>query len=112
MFLGAKSKVYVLDKTENNPVNITNQWGTHPAWSVEYDIDSNDCKQRAGQLPGEADIRARPYSGRVVEHILRRRGSAWQWVMGRFRRESAYALLGNMIPADFHSHHNGRRGIQ
>jgi hypothetical protein len=44
MFLGTKNKVYVLDKSENNPVQITGKYGTHPAWAVEYDLASNDCE--------------------------------------------------------------------
>ena len=44
MFLGTSKKVYVLDKTENNPVNITGKFGTHPAWAVEYDADDNTCE--------------------------------------------------------------------
>jgi hypothetical protein len=43
MFLGTKNKVYVLDKSENNPVTINGKYGTHPAWAVEYDIASNNC---------------------------------------------------------------------
>lgn len=45
MFLGNNNKVYILDKTENNPVNVTGKYGTHPAWAVEYDIDTNTCEQ-------------------------------------------------------------------
>ncbi len=41
MFLGTKNKVYVLDKTENNPVEINGLYGTHPAWAIEYDINNN-----------------------------------------------------------------------
>ncbi|SJX60989.1 Glyoxaloxidase 2 [Sporisorium reilianum f. sp. reilianum] len=37
MFLGTEQKVYILDKTENNPVHVNG----HPAWAVEYDINSN-----------------------------------------------------------------------
>lgn len=44
MWLGNKEKVYILDKTENNPVTINGRYGTHPAWAVEYDIASNTCK--------------------------------------------------------------------
>jgi hypothetical protein len=44
MFLSQTNKVYVLDKTENNPINITGKYGTHPAWAVEYDTDANTCK--------------------------------------------------------------------
>lgn len=38
MFLGTKNKVYILDKSENNPTTIDGKYGTHPAWAVEYDI--------------------------------------------------------------------------
>jgi len=41
MFLGTKNKVYVLDKSENNPLIITGEFGTHPAWAVEYDLANN-----------------------------------------------------------------------
>jgi hypothetical protein len=44
MFLGTKQKVYILDKSENNPVTITGALGTHPAWAVEYDVNSNECE--------------------------------------------------------------------
>ncbi|KAJ1032445.1 hypothetical protein NDA16_000469 [Ustilago loliicola] len=37
MFLGTENKVYILDKTENNAVRVNG----HPAWAVEYDINSN-----------------------------------------------------------------------
>lgn len=37
MFLGTEQKVYMLDKTENNAVHVNG----HPAWAVEYDINSN-----------------------------------------------------------------------
>lgn len=50
MFLGGPNKVYVLDKTENNPVNVTGKYGTHPAWAVEYDITSNKCEYRVDLL--------------------------------------------------------------
>ncbi|PWN47282.1 Glyoxaloxidase 2 [Violaceomyces palustris] len=40
MFLGDDSKVYILDKTENNPINVNG----HPAWAVEYDIDTNSYR--------------------------------------------------------------------
>jgi len=43
MFLGTKNKVYVLDKSENNPLEITGEFGTHPAWAVEYDLANNTC---------------------------------------------------------------------
>lgn len=38
MFLGNERKVYIIDKTENNPITISGRYGTHPAWAVEYDI--------------------------------------------------------------------------
>ena len=38
MFLGTKNKVYILDKSENNPTTIDGKYGTHPAWAAEYDI--------------------------------------------------------------------------
>lgn len=41
MFLGTKNKVYILDKTENNPTTINGLYGEHPAWAVEYDINTN-----------------------------------------------------------------------
>ncbi|KIS70996.1 glyoxaloxidase 2 [Mycosarcoma maydis] len=40
MFLGTEQKVYILDKTENNPVSVNG----HPAWAVEYDINSNSYR--------------------------------------------------------------------
>lgn len=44
MFLGTKNKVYILDKTENNPITIKGKYGTHPAWAVEYDVNNNTCE--------------------------------------------------------------------
>ncbi|GAA5836857.1 hypothetical protein JCM11251_005807 [Rhodosporidiobolus azoricus] len=41
LFLGQNNKVYIVDKTERNPVNVTGAGGTHPAWATEYDIDAN-----------------------------------------------------------------------
>lgn len=38
MFLGNERKVYIIDKTENNPIQISGRYGTHAAWAVEYDI--------------------------------------------------------------------------
>ena len=35
MFLGNERKVYIIDKTENNPITISGRYGTHPAWAVE-----------------------------------------------------------------------------
>lgn len=40
MFLGTKNKVYILDKSENNPAQIDGKYGRHPAWAAEYDIKS------------------------------------------------------------------------
>ena len=44
MFLGNERKVYIIDKTENNPIQISGRYGTHPAWAVEYDIYDRTCK--------------------------------------------------------------------
>ena len=49
MFLGGKNKVYVLDKSENNPVTINGKYGSHPAWAVEYDINTNKCEWAQGR---------------------------------------------------------------
>lgn len=46
MFLGTKNKVYILDKTENNPTTIDGKYGSHPAWAVEYDINTNKGESR------------------------------------------------------------------
>ena len=40
MFLGTDSKVYILDKTENNPTKVNG----HPAWAVEYDYNTNNFR--------------------------------------------------------------------
>jgi hypothetical protein len=37
LFLGTLNKVYIIDKTENNPPQING----HPAWAAEYDINAN-----------------------------------------------------------------------
>ncbi|KAG9014897.1 hypothetical protein FRB94_009055 [Tulasnella sp. JGI-2019a] len=37
IFLGTPNKVYVIDKTENNPVQVNG----HPAWAVEYNINND-----------------------------------------------------------------------
>lgn len=37
LFLGQSNKVYIVDKTENNPVKVNG----HPAWATEYDLVSN-----------------------------------------------------------------------
>ena len=44
MFLGTMNKVYILDKTENNPTTIDGKYGTHPAWAVEYDINTQKVR--------------------------------------------------------------------
>ncbi|SCV72721.1 BQ2448_4258 [Microbotryum intermedium] len=38
LFLGQSNKVYIVDKTERNPVNTTSG---HPAWASEYDYTDN-----------------------------------------------------------------------
>ncbi|KAG9014848.1 hypothetical protein FRB94_009006 [Tulasnella sp. JGI-2019a] len=37
LFLGNKDKVYILDKVQNNNITVSG----HPAWVVEYDINTN-----------------------------------------------------------------------
>ncbi|GAA5898861.1 hypothetical protein JCM6882_004016 [Rhodosporidiobolus microsporus] len=44
LFLGQNNKVYIVDKTERNPVSVTGAAGTHPAWATEYDIDTNEYR--------------------------------------------------------------------
>ncbi|WVQ99832.1 hypothetical protein IAU59_006975 [Kwoniella sp. CBS 9459] len=44
VFLGNNKKIYVLDKTENNPIEITGRYGTHAAWATEYDIETNEYR--------------------------------------------------------------------
>lgn len=39
MFVGNEEKVYILDKVENNPTQISG----HPAWAVEWDIASSQA---------------------------------------------------------------------
>jgi hypothetical protein len=68
MWLGNKDKVYILDKTENNPVTINGQFGTHPAWAVEYDIKSNTCMSMKDRLRTMLTIR--PTYGCLVQHFL------------------------------------------
>ncbi|GAA5864012.1 hypothetical protein JCM8547_005308 [Rhodosporidiobolus lusitaniae] len=41
LFLGQDNKVYIVDKTERNPLNVTGKTGTHPAWATQYDLDTN-----------------------------------------------------------------------
>ncbi|KIO34546.1 glyoxal oxidase [Tulasnella calospora MUT 4182] len=40
IFLGSNNKVYVIDKTENNPVSVAG----HPAWATEYDVNTNQIR--------------------------------------------------------------------
>lgn len=37
MFLGTLDKLYIVDKTENNPTQING----HPAWAAEYSLSKN-----------------------------------------------------------------------
>ncbi|QRW00801.1 glyoxal oxidase [Ceratobasidium sp. AG-Ba] len=39
LFLGQGNRVYIVDKTENNPPKVGNP--PHPAWATEYDVDAN-----------------------------------------------------------------------
>ncbi|CAE6524828.1 unnamed protein product [Rhizoctonia solani] len=39
LFLGQGNRVYIIDKTENNPPKVGNP--AHPAWATEYDVDAN-----------------------------------------------------------------------
>lgn len=41
LFLSQTNKVYIIDKTERNPINVTGARGTHPAWATEYDYNTN-----------------------------------------------------------------------
>lgn len=36
--------VYILDKTENNPMNVTGQYGTHAAWGTKYNWQTNEVE--------------------------------------------------------------------
>ncbi|KAF9046801.1 copper radical oxidase [Hymenopellis radicata] len=40
LFLGTEDKIYIIDKVEGNPLQI----GGHPAWAVEYSLESNTAK--------------------------------------------------------------------
>lgn len=46
LFLGSPNKVYVIDKTENNPLRVTPAAGgtEHAAWGSEYDLRTNDVR--------------------------------------------------------------------
>ncbi|KAM0746295.1 glyoxal oxidase [Meredithblackwellia eburnea MCA 4105] len=37
LFLGTENKIYIVDKTQNNPATING----HPAWATEYDLTTN-----------------------------------------------------------------------
>lgn len=39
LFLGQANRVYIVDKTENNPPKVGSP--AHPAWATEYDVDAN-----------------------------------------------------------------------
>ncbi|QRW26896.1 glyoxal oxidase [Rhizoctonia solani] len=39
LFLGTDNRVYIVDKTENNPPKVGSP--SHPAWATEYDVDTN-----------------------------------------------------------------------
>ncbi|KAK8844701.1 hypothetical protein IAR55_006550 [Kwoniella newhampshirensis] len=42
MFLGTEKTVYILDKAENNSMQVSTPDGlTHPAWGTSYDLSSN-----------------------------------------------------------------------
>jgi hypothetical protein len=38
---GVGDWVYILDKTENNPMQVTGQYGTHAAWGAKYNWKTN-----------------------------------------------------------------------
>ncbi|KAI5479758.1 glyoxal oxidase [Pseudohyphozyma bogoriensis] len=40
LFLGTSNKVYIVDKTENNPLTVAG----HPAWASEYDLETNTVR--------------------------------------------------------------------
>ncbi|CUA72193.1 Isoleucine--tRNA ligase [Rhizoctonia solani] len=42
LFLGASNRVYIVDKTENNPPKVGSP--SHPAWATEYDVDTNQFR--------------------------------------------------------------------
>jgi hypothetical protein len=44
-YSGVGDKVYIIDKTENNPLTVTSDSGrTHPAWAVSYDTITNEVR--------------------------------------------------------------------
>lgn len=73
MWLGNKEKVYILDKTENNPVTINGRYGSHPAWAVEYDIASNTCEFLQSSMYSGLSLTIRPDNGCLLQHFLRLR---------------------------------------
>lgn len=46
LFLGSPNKIYVVDKTENNPLRVTPAAGgtEHAAWGSEYDLRTNEVR--------------------------------------------------------------------
>lgn len=40
LFLGMPNQVFVVDKTENNPIEVAG----HPAWATLYNTDTNEIK--------------------------------------------------------------------
>lgn len=42
LFLGNDNRVYIVDKTENNPIRVGNP--EHAAWATEYDLDTNTLR--------------------------------------------------------------------
>ncbi|CAE6431726.1 hypothetical protein RSOLAG1IB_01036 [Rhizoctonia solani AG-1 IB] len=42
LFLGTDNRVYIVDKTENNPPKVGSP--AHPAWASEYDVDTNQFR--------------------------------------------------------------------
>lgn len=42
LFLGTMSKLYFIDKTEDNPLRSPS--GKHPAWATEYDLGTNEAR--------------------------------------------------------------------
>ncbi|BGP45591.1 hypothetical protein JCM10450v2_001410 [Rhodotorula kratochvilovae] len=44
LFLSQNNQVYIVDKTEANPVMVTGARGEHPAWAVEYDWQTNEYR--------------------------------------------------------------------
>ncbi|QRV96298.1 glyoxal oxidase [Ceratobasidium sp. AG-Ba] len=40
LFLGMPNQMFILDKTENNPINVSG----HPAWGSVYNVDTNEVR--------------------------------------------------------------------